>query len=319
MDKARLVDVLHRLGVEKLRASDRSGNMQISCPLAPWTHAKGADQSPSCSVKIDPEGASLFRCFSCGEAGTLTWLLKRLNWFKKGALDDLTKEVAEAEKEDLEKMIQQGIKKFSTDPSREEATDVEVWEEREIAEYLGQVPQYALDRGLTLETCKEWQLGYDEREGRLVFPVRRADGKLVGVTGRAIDDKIQPRYKDYWGFEKSKFLYGEHKLDRSHGRLIVVEGFMDVLKLWAFGIRNVVATMGVRASKTQLQKIRDAELDVYMFQDGDQPGRMAREMFTEALRGRVRLFDVRVPDDGDPDEMGAVQVAELIESAVFLL
>lgn len=94
---------------------------------------------------------------------------------------------------------------------------------------------------------------------------------------------------------------------------------MDVLKLWTQGHRNVVATMGASASAEQLRKIRDLGLDVYMMQDGDRAGRTAREIFVSRLHGRVRLFDVPIPDDGDPDEMAPEDVSAALGAAALVL
>lgn len=318
-----LLELLPKLGVEKVRTHERSGNLQISCPLARWTHASGADNNPSCSIKIAPNDVSLFRCWACQERGTLVGLVAQLNRYRAGELEDLLKEVARVEQLDLTTQVERAAKKYEPEaPKIAEQIrriDFDVWSEGEIADWVGKVPKYALDRGISIETSREWQLGFDRKGKRLIFPVRRADGKLVGVTGRAIYENLAPKYKDYWGFEKSKYLYGENRIDPALGKLIVVEGFMDVLKLWTQGHRNVVATMGASASAEQLRKIRDLGLDVYMMQDGDRAGRTAREIFVSRLHGRVRLFDVPIPDDGDPDEMAPEDVSAALGAAALVL
>lgn len=314
-----MLDLFAKLGIERVRAHEYSGNVQISCPYAPQLHERGTDRNPSCSVKIAEGDVSLFRCFACGSSGSLVGMLRRLNEYRGGALDELVKLVVDLEKQDLGAQVEKAIQKYGQLPPPAKQAEWEAWDEKEIADWVGKVPQYALDRGLSLETCREWGLGYDEKEKRLVFPIRRADGKLVGVTGRALREDIEPRYKDYWGFAKERYLYGEHKLDPKMGRLIVVEGPIKLLTLWGWGYRNVIATMMAVPAGGQLRRLRDLGLDVFMAQDGNKAGQLGRAKFREALFGRLRLFDVRVPEGKGPDDIPQEQFEDILDDAQLVL
>jgi len=324
VNKDGLVEVFQKLGVSRTRVHATSGNIQISCPLAPWTHEHKSDRSPSCSVKIADGDTSLFKCFACGEAGTLVGLIARLNRLNGGGYEDLMEKVAVQERVDLAQQVERAMQQYNP-KAVENARKIEweAWDEGEIAQWVGKVPKYALERGVSLETCREWQLGFDKPGKRFVFPVRREDGRLVGVTGRAIYDGMEPRYKDYWGFNKSQYLYGEHKIDKECRKLLVVEGFIKLLKLWTDGYRpsrtNIAATMMAMPSEEQLRKIRDLGMDVYLAQDGDWAGRKARERFEMSLKGRVRLFDVKIPDEKGPDDLPAAELAELVEKSSMIL
>jgi DNA primase len=319
MNRDGLVDLFSKIGVERIRVHDHSGNIQIACPLAAWTHDRGTDRNPSCSVKIADGDVSLFRCFSCGRAGTLTQLVQTLSGHRGGALDELAKQVAEAEKQDLSTLADRAAARFAPKAPLKKKVDFDVWDEKEIAPWVGRVPQYIIDRGVPLAVCKEWGLGHDTEEGRVVFPVRRfPDGALVGATGRAIAD-VEPRYRDYWGFHKERYLYGECKLDLTKKRVIVVEGFVKVLKLWTWGYRNVVATMMAVPSKAQMGKLRDWGVDVFMAQDGNEAGRLGREKFVQTVKGRIRLFDVPIPDGKGPDDIPPEALEAAIERATLVL
>lgn len=324
MNRDGLLEVLRQLGADKVRVHETSGNIQVSCPLAPWLHSSGSDKNPSCSIKVADGDVSLFRCFSCGSQGTLVGLVSKVNRQRNGEFEELLKAVAKVERIDLVTQIERAAKKY--EPVKPDVAadlrrlDFEVWSESEIQDWTGKVPRYALDRGVSLEVCREFELGFDKKGKRLVFPVRRApDAALVGVLGRAIYEGMEPRYRDYWQFQKSRYMYAEHKVDPKLGKLIVVEGPMKVLKMWTFGHRNVVATMMAIPSAEQIRKIRNLNLDVYMMQDGDKAGRLARDMFVDRLHGRVRLFDVKLPDGGDPDEMAAEEVKAVLEGAELVM
>lgn len=320
MNEQGLRSALERLGCTRVRGPNPHGELTATCPVARWKHAHGEDRSPSFSVRVMEGDVSLCRCFSCGHAGTFLYLVEMINRLMDGDFADLVKQVAAAENVSPADLAARGA--AQVDAAREAARrtiDVEVWDESEVAAWVGQVPQYAIDRGLTIETCKAWGLGFDRKELRLVFPVRRADGRLVGVTGRAIDGDTRPKYKDYWGFKKSDYVYGEWMFDADAKRVFVVEGFLDVLLMWQRGFRSVVGTMGAMPSKRQAEKIRGFGVPVYLAQDNDDAGRVGRDRLRDALRGRVPLFDVPLPDGGDPDEMAEAEMRAAVDRAEYVL
>ena len=306
--------VLDALGCERVRPPSGDGWMTSSCPMARWKHGSGEDRRPSFSVRANPEGSSGFKCFACGIAGrTILRVVERVNRLRDGALDKVEAVVRTAE---FDAPFRGQIKKEAEISLEKDESDV--WDEKEIESWKGEVPQYAINRGLTLETCKAWGLGYDRADKRLVFPVRRGDGKLVGVTGRSIESRASLRYKDYWGFRKSGYLYGEWMYDKAIQKVYVVEGLMDALLSWQRGIRNVVATMGASASKEQINKVKLYGVPVYLMQDGDAAGLAARNRMCEALRGRVPVWRVPLPPDGDPDEMDEKSLLAAVASAQFV-
>jgi DNA primase len=319
MERDKLIGVLESLGYGDFR--EGRGNIFISCPWAEEKHASGRDRNPSCSVKIAENEESVFKCFACSEAGSLVRLVGKITRGGNAEMADIYEAVFKAEQFPLEGRIKKALDKINGAEPAEKRSELETWDERELEKYAGRVPKYALDRGLTAETCKAWELGYDMREKRLTFAIRRAgDNALVGIAGRSIVGG-EPKYRDYLGFKKEKYLYGENRVETGPeaGRIIVVEGYVKKLLLTQWGFPNVVATMGAIPGESQLAKLRRWGLPVSLAQDGDWAGQRGKERCIEGLHGRVPLYSVAVPEDRDIDEMQPGEARVLIEKAKFLL
>jgi len=327
-----LIDMLGRLGCTKIRQSDK--NVRTNCPLAPWFHEKGSDSHPSFSVAVNPEGPSPYRCFACGARGTFLGLLYELR--RKGKpVDDLIDIAKKTEVVSFEKKLFHTINMFGPEMVRGLAKEIfEVWDEDELSPFTGKVPKYVFERGLTLDTCRTWGLGYSAEENRLIFPVRRRDGKLVGAVGRALDPKAQPRYRSFINFQKSNYLYGEHLLPRdgektmsdafgmnlpANDGVIVVEGFFDTLRLYQLGYDTAVAIMGSHVSARQKDRLLSFGRPVYLMLDWDVAGNNGREDVIPHLVGRVPLFNVKGPEGKDPDDLDDAQLIECLRNAEIIL
>ncbi len=135
---------------------------------------------------------------------------------------------------------------------------------------------------------------YDRFRGRLMFPIRDRRGRVVGFGGRALGD-IQPKYlnsADGPLFDKGRQLYN---LDRAgavahkSGRLVVVEGYMDVIGVAQSGIKELVAPLGTAMTEAQLALAwRQVDEPILCF-DGDGAGQRA------ALRACLRALPLLAP------------------------
>jgi len=322
MTEADIVTLFTNLKVDRVRPAGKVVN--VSCPLAEWTHEHRHDRHPSMSVKVNGIGASVFICFACGARGTLISLMYSLR--RHGyPVEDLIPWVREKEAVDLPAVIEQSFAAYGPEyADRAKRANFDVWDESEADPFKGKVPRYVLKRGVDLDTCREWGLGYDESAKRLVFPIRRRDGKLVGLVGRAVLEAIEPKYKNYWNFPKSQYVYGENMVDDQRPvdpnlpgakALVVVEGMFDVLKLWTIGYRRVVSLMGSFASSTQVEKILATGLDVYTLLDFDVAGERGRRHLWPMLEGRVPVFDVQGPKGKDPDDLTREELLECLSKA----
>ena len=151
---------------------------------------------------------------------------------------------------------------------------------------------------------------YDRLRDRIVFPIADRRGRVVGFGGRSIGDDL-PKYlnsPETPVFHKGRELYGL-ALARAAGsaRVLVVEGYMDVVALSQHGIRNSVATLGTAATAEQLKQLFRIWSDVVFCFDGDEAGRRAAWRALETTlplmrEGRQAKF-MFLPDGEDPDSL----------------
>jgi DNA primase len=149
---------------------------------------------------------------------------------------------------------------------------------------------------------------YDRFRSRVIFPISDARGRVVGFGGRVIDDS-QPKYlnsPETSVFNKRYILFGfdaAQKFIKESGQAIVVEGYMDAITAHAFGIRNVVASLGTAFSPEQAKLLIRNAKDIFFAYDSDAAGQNATVRALSILRNlgaNVRV--ILIPDGKDPDE-----------------
>lgn len=314
-----IVQLANALGCEKVRPGRRS--VLVTCPLSPWTHRNGTDRHPGLSIIIDDTGKSGWRCHACDHHGTLEWLVTKWGLLSRRPVTALLDFIAKQEDgaEAVASRLEAGAdRRWAEPPPRDPADDPDVYPEVEAEAFAGEVPQYAIDRGLSLDTCRAWQLGYDRGFGRrpvprLVFPVRRRDGALVGLVGRAINDGDQPKYYNYWSFAKSKHLYGIDKVE-GHRRVVLVEGMIDVLRWWEYGL-PAAGLIGSKPSRAQMQIALGYER-VYLALDKDEAGEQGERSALKMLAGRVPVYRVPFPaGKADPKDLTREEALAAVDGA----
>ena len=187
--------------------------------------------------------------------------------------------------------------------------------------------QLLRDGGLIQEKDTE-NKRYDRLRDRIIFPIRDGRGRVVGFGGRLLGDG-KPKYlnsPETPVFHKGRELYGLYEARQTHRKLeqiLVVEGYMDVVALAQFDIRNVVATLGTATTTEHLNKLYRATSEVVFCFDGDRAGRDAAwKALQTALPlmkdGRQARF-LFLPDGEDPDtlvrKIGAVAFNDEIAQA----
>ena len=152
---------------------------------------------------------------------------------------------------------------------------------------------------------------YDRFRDRIMFPIHDASGRVVGFGGRVLD-KGEPKYLNSPEtplFSKGRELYGlfqARQAIRAAGKVVVVEGYMDVVALAQHGVEYAVATLGTATTAAHVQKLfRLTDTVVFCF-DGDEAGRRAAWRALEnALAwladGKNAKF-LFLPDGADPDD-----------------
>lgn len=156
-------------------------------------------------------------------------------------------------------------------------------------------------------TVVKQETRFDMFRSRAIFPIIDAQGQILGFGGRAMGD-AQPKYlntSDTPVFNKRKGVYAANLLrkQRDLKRVILVEGYMDVVALIQHGVNGVVATLGTALTNEQARLLRRYAPEIWVSYDGDSAGQhaimRALEIFEqEDIRARVLFF----PDNLDPDE-----------------
>jgi DNA primase len=163
---------------------------------------------------------------------------------------------------------------------------------------------------------------YDRFRDRLMFPIRDSRGRVMGFGGRIIDQG-EPKYLNSPEtplFHKGRELYGLFEARQARAdfkRLMIVEGYMDVVRLHQAGITYAVATLGTATTQEHLNKIFKLTSEVVFCFDGDRAGRQAAWRALEnslplARDGRELKF-MFLPDGHDPDSLVAEEGPEAFE------
>lgn len=171
-----------------------------------------------------------------------------------------------------------------------------------------------LDKTGIIGRTKDGRL-YDLFRGRIVFPIRDYNGHVHGFGGRILKedsgDGKSPKYlnsPESPVFKKKEFLYGEYELNQvgfRHERLLLVEGYMDVVGLAQHGINYAQGVLGTAVNVNHLRQMFAHTQEVVVCFDGDEAGRKAAERTLEAAlsqltSGRILRF-LFLPEGSDPD------------------
>ena len=164
---------------------------------------------------------------------------------------------------------------------------------------------------------------YDRFRDRLMFPIRDGRGRILAFGGRVIDAG-EPKYLNSPEtplFHKGRELYGLYEARQARAdfrRLLIVEGYMDVVRLHQAGITFAVATLGTATTQEHLNKIFRLTSEVVFCFDGDRAGRQAAWRALEnalplARDGRELKF-LFLPEGHDPDTLVAAEGREQFEA-----
>ena len=151
---------------------------------------------------------------------------------------------------------------------------------------------------------------YDMFRGRLMFPIHSERGKIIGFGGRALSDEDQPKYlnpPDTPIYRKREILYNLNRAKetiRANGRAVLVEGYMDVIGVFAGGgVHEVVASCGTAFVEAQARAIKRHCDTIYVNFDPDPAGTKATaERIPLLLREGFKVWVVELEDGLDPDE-----------------
>ncbi len=195
----------------------------------------------------------------------------------------------------------------------------------------------ATDKGFTIQQLIDVGLIKDEDRGpqdrfwnRILFPIQNERGTPVGFGGRALSEEHQPKYLNSPAtvlYDKSKILYNLDKARQpiyKEQRVLLVEGYMDVLMLYQFGVEHVVASSGTSLSEDHARLLKRFAPEVVIVYDGDTSGFQAAQrglhrLLAEDLRVRIALLPAGEDPDSFTRQHGVEAFTELTHKAINLI
>lgn len=292
------------------------------------------DNNPSMSVSEDKQ---IYKCFSCGASGNVfNFVMDYEKIDFKSALYLLAKRSGINVSNNLVKTNNKNDKFY------EIYNIAEKYYQNNLNTSLGlEAKSYLHNRGIDDELIKHFKIGLSLKEqnglvnllvkknysikdisliglsnmdkdlyiNRIMFPLFNTNGDTIGFSGRIYNMKSDSKYintRETLIFKKGENLYNYH-LAKDEARkekfLIVVEGFMDVIRLYSIGVKNVVALMGTSLTKEQTTLIKRTSTNIILMLDGDNPGKKAIVNVGQILEEEnLRVNVVALPEDLDPDE-----------------
>src|SRR5437016_2375165 len=176
---------------------------------------------------------------------------------------------------------------------------------------------HLLQKGATQEQLEKSGLvvkkdeggSYDRFRGRLVFPVIDAQGRPIAFGGRTLEPEGEPKYlnsPETSAYTKGRHLFGLNLTRdeiRRAGFAILVEGYLDLIVPYQFGVRNVVASLGTALTPEQVKLIARFARKVVVNYDGDRAGVQAAKRAIETiLADDIEVKVLVLPDNADPDD-----------------
>lgn len=149
---------------------------------------------------------------------------------------------------------------------------------------------------------------FDRFRNRIMFPLKNGQGRIVGYSGRTYTNQ-EPKYLNSPEtpiFQKRRILYNlnkARKFIRKQDEIILLEGFMDVIKSDYAGLKQVVASMGTQLSQEHITFLKKLTQNVTLMFDGDYAGKEATIKTGQALLNQgLNVFVVQLPSGMDPDD-----------------
>lgn len=323
-----IVDIIDRY----VPLKKAGANHKACCPFH-------GEKTPSFTVN---QGKQFYHCFGCGVSGTaISFLMEFDNMHFVDAVEYLADQVGLTVPRDAIATVtptQQGL--------YDALNNCSAFFQKQLRDAPAAI-EYLKNRGISGETAREFQLGFspsawhaltqtrtdpesmllgagmlvrndngkthDRFRNRIMYPIRDRRGRVIGFGGRVMDDG-EPKYLNSPEtplFQKGRELYGLYELRKAKRnnveRIIVVEGYMDVIALAQAGIKNAVATLGTATSFDQVATLfRETDEIVFCF-DGDNAGKKAAwRALNSALPTLKSGRDARflfLPEGEDPDSV----------------
>jgi len=293
------------------------------------------DTNPSMSVSREKQ---IYRCFSCGASGNVFGFimdyehisfkealsllankagveLKGISLPKKNDKNEKLYEIYELTNKYFQNNIQTNYGKKAKEYLNGRKIDESIIKEYGIGLSLdnqSDLTNLLTKKGYDINTLNQIGLAsydHDLYINRIMFPLKDLNGRIVGFSGRRYDGKKEDKYintKQTPIFHKGSLLYNYYdakEFVRQKNQVIVMEGFMAVIRSSTIGVKNAVALMGTAMTKEQMNLIKRLSNNVVLMFDGDDAGRKATLTNGEELEKLGLNVKVAELDNGlDPDD-----------------
>ena len=306
------------------------------------------DSNPSMSVSREKQ---IYKCFSCGASGNIyNFLMDYEHIDFKDALSKLSSKLG-INVETTSIKVNDKFDKFY------EIYDLtsKVYQNNLLSEKGSSARNYLKSRNIGIEEIKKFNIGlsfsnnqvvkqlekkynlidlediglisgnHDIFQNRIMFPLMNLENKTVAFSGRIYDslskDSKYINTKETKIFKKGEILYNYYKSKeevRVKKYLILVEGFMDVIRLATVGINNVVATMGTSLTINQIKLLKRLSNNIYLCFDGDNPGKLANiNNGEELIKAGVDIKVISLDNNEDPDSFVLKNGKEQFEKLIL--
>lgn len=345
-------DLLDRTDLAELIGSritlkKAGANYKARCPFHD-------EKTPSFNVRPDK---GFYHCFGCGAHGDAISFVREFEGLEfTAAVEELARRAGLEIPYD--KVASQQIRQARTLTDALDFAS-QFYQNRLASHEGAMAKEYLTERGLTPQVIEQYQLGFAPSAGtalynsaseelraplietgtvsdkygrprdlfrnRVMFPIRNTRGRTVAFGGRTLgDDKakyINSPESD--AFHKSREIYGlfeARQALRNIDKLLVVEGYMDVIALAQYGIRYAVAAMGTATNQDSLTSLLKQTRHLVFCFDGDTAGYRAAdramENALELLTDGIHLQFLMLPDNEDPDTLIRKEGAEAFEKRI---
>ncbi len=294
------------------------------------------DTNPSMSVSSSKQ---IYKCFSCGATGNV---FKFIMDYENVSFIEAVKKVAEIGginvniNQNVKKITNNSLNDIYNLSLKIYINNLNTSQGKEAKEYL-------LKRDINDDIIKEFQIGlslrkntlsnifekkfnetdilksgligkndngfYDLFYDRIMFPLYDLSGNPIAYSGRIYNRQDNSKYfntRETEIFKKGETLYNYHRaknIARQKNQIIIMEGFMDVIRAYTVDIKNVVATMGTAVTTFQANLIKKMAKEIILCFDGDEAGAKATmSCSNELLKLGISPKVVRLEDNLDPDE-----------------
>ncbi|NMA85720.1 MAG: DNA primase [Tissierellia bacterium] len=345
-ESANLVDVIS----EYLPLKKSGSNFVGLCPFH-------NEKTPSFTVS---ETKQFYHCFGCGEGGDIiSFIMKMENMSFLEASEYLANKLGiplvekskkekkiEAEKEKLYEINREAARFYYYNLMKDEKA-LRYLQNRKIKRKtinqfgLGfaqdnwdEIYKYLLDKGYSVEELEKAGLigmrkdksgYYDKFRNRIIFPIIDTRGRIIGFGGRVLDDTM-PKYlnsKDSVVFTKGNNLFGLNLVRKQSNRerIILVEGYMDVIALFNNGINYAVASLGTAFTPEQGKLLQRYGKEIYICYDSDTAGinattRAINILKREGIEAKVILLPINQDPDDFIKEKGVKEFERLMKKAL---